>query len=391
MDSFQSMASSSSSTVPKSAEVKSHFISQTEMEMESSKARHWSQLDYSTTHSEWSAETNYKYFDLLKEDPQWARFFTDFETLEVGEKISEGAQADIYEARLTPGGTFDLVVKVMKGDAPLQAFQAQWPIGMLSARSKYKHLFDLPLITILGGTVLRDQRLRGRFAFVMYRRWGDLRLLIDRRMKQKHSACGPFPIDETILLMLSIAEDMDMLHNKHDIIHRDLKASNVLVWGEFGEDMSVVAAPDRVARIGSVVADFECSVGVLGTGFWRAPEILEQLKDRVPSAEVRFSRESDVYSYGMTCYEIVTGCIPYDGLEGEDTISHILQGGRPELPCELPGFVRNIIVGCWHSDPSERPTFSAICDALKLKRGPNPVGVVIDNKSERGASIVKVC
>jgi len=98
-----------------------------------------------------------------------------------------------------------------------------------------------------------------------------------------------------------------------------------------------------------------------------------------------------VYSYGMTCYEIVTGCIPYDGRGGKDTISQILNGRHPELPRDLPEFLRNIIVGCWHSEPSERPTFSAICMALKLKRGLNPVTVVIDNTSQGGASIVKVC
>jgi len=98
-----------------------------------------------------------------------------------------------------------------------------------------------------------------------------------------------------------------------------------------------------------------------------------------------------VYSYGMTCYEIVTGCIPYDGRGGKATISQILNGRRPELPHELREYVRHIIVGCGHSDPSERPTFSAICEALKLKRGLHPVSVVIDNNSERGASIVKVC
>ena len=40
----------------------------------------------------------------------------------LGEKFTAGAQAEIYEARLQPNVSFDLVVKVMMGDAPLQAF-----------------------------------------------------------------------------------------------------------------------------------------------------------------------------------------------------------------------------------------------------------------------------
>jgi hypothetical protein len=142
--------------------------------------------------------TNFKDYDVLKAHPQWGRFFKDFHTLELGRRIGEGAQARVYEARATMDGPFNLVAKVM-GDAPLQAFQAQWPVGMLSAyNSKDSHVFDLPLMTILGGTVLTDSRFRGRFAFVMYRRWGDLRTLIDRRMKLERSIVGPFFVDQAI-------------------------------------------------------------------------------------------------------------------------------------------------------------------------------------------------
>jgi len=54
---------------------------------------------------------------------------------------------------------------------------------------------------------------------------------------------------------------MDQLHN-HSIVHRDIKASNVLVRG----------------HLVCFIADFECSLGVVGTGFWRAPKILEACK-----------------------------------------------------------------------------------------------------------------
>jgi serine/threonine protein kinase len=66
------------------------------------------------------------------------------------------------------------------------------------------------------------------------------------------------------MIMYRIALGMDWLHS-HDIVHRDLKASNVLVMKE---------------KNWTYVADFECSVGVVGTGFWRAPEILQACKDK---------------------------------------------------------------------------------------------------------------
>lgn len=81
--------------------------------------------------------------------------------------------------------------------------------------------------------------------------------------------------------------------------------------------------------------DYECSTGVVGTGFWRAPEILQQLKDGVPKSKIVFTKKSDVYSYGMTCFETVTGCIPFENYirvrftEGCDLV---LNGERPKLP-----------------------------------------------------------
>lgn len=61
--------------------------------------------------------------------------------------------------------------------------------------------------------------------------------------------------------MYKIAEGMDWLH-RHNIVHRDLKAANVLhTMNERGQ--------------ACYVADYECSLGVVGTGFWRAPEILQ--------------------------------------------------------------------------------------------------------------------
>jgi hypothetical protein len=123
----------------------SHFSLTTDLEMESSRARHWSDLSDSDTSTEWSAETNFKDFDLLKKHPQWGPFFNDFPSLELGKEISGGAQADVYKARLKRVGPFNLVAKVMKGDAPLQAFQAQWPVGMLLAdKFKQQPLSDMP-------------------------------------------------------------------------------------------------------------------------------------------------------------------------------------------------------------------------------------------------------
>lgn len=119
------------------------------------------------------------------------------------------------------------------------------------------------------------------------------------------------------------------------------------------------------------VVDFECLVGVVGTGFWRALEILLRLKDKVPMSKIVFTDMCDVYSYCMTCYELVTGRIPSEDYirawfkEGCDLVSN---GQRSELPIDLDPLIREIIVSCWHvSIPSEKPSFRDIHNRLSVK------------------------
>ena len=68
--------------------------------------------------------------------------------------------------------------------------------------------------------------------------------------------------------MYRVALGVERLHNS-DIVHRDLKASNVLV----NENKN------GWPRWFCFVADYECSIGVVGTNFFRAPEILQVCKE----------------------------------------------------------------------------------------------------------------
>jgi serine/threonine protein kinase len=151
---------------------------------------------------------------------------------------------------------------------------------------------------VVYGTLLKD----GRSAFMMVKEEEDLRSVIDRNMRTNGGGNGgPFQKNdrEAEMIMYHIALGMDWLHSLN-IVHRDLKASNVHIEFEgFWE---------------SFIADFECSIGVVRTGFWRAPEILQAIKDHqlLQRPEI-FSKKVDVYAYGMTCYEILTRNLPFEG------------------------------------------------------------------------------
>ena len=149
---------------------------------------------------------------------------------------------------------------------------------------------------------------------------------------------------------------MKSLHN-HGILHRDLKASNVLI-GNF-----YISSVDFVVPTGLLVADFESSAGADGTRFWRAPEVLLALKNRNRRPEM-FTEKADVYSYAMTCYEVVTGKTPLVNLKQND-YDAVINGARPQLPDYLKDtYLEALFRTWWHSDPSMRPDFNDIVNTL---------------------------
>jgi serine/threonine protein kinase len=86
-----------------------------------------------------------------------------------------------------------------------------------------------------------------------------------------------------------------VFHGK-DVLHRDLKASNNILCDDHNLDRHTGEKQEAIFHhsIFMHIADYESSVGVVGTPFWRAPEILQQLKEKKPRVE--FPREADVYN-----------------------------------------------------------------------------------------------
>ena len=128
---------------------------------------------------------------------------------------------------------FEWVLKVFKKGTLLRHLKSQLPHGLLQAhaahRKNSRSLIPKALpqycCIVWCGTLLED----GRFAILMVKEHFDLCSLIVRNMKSKGGeGGGPFSKQDAQAMMYTIALGVEWLHN-HGIVHRDLKASNVLI------------------------------------------------------------------------------------------------------------------------------------------------------------------
>ncbi|CAK9216163.1 unnamed protein product, partial [Sphagnum troendelagicum] len=106
----------------------------------------------------------------------------------------------------------------------------------------------------------------------------------------------------------------------------------------------------------------------IGTTRWMAPEVMsEPEKDSIQMKY--YPLKSDVYSYAMTCYEILSGRVPFEGLPMSKIAEKVRARLRPTLPNLLPTSLLSLIKCCWDGDVRRRPTFSRISTELRHLKG----------------------
>ncbi|XP_029157502.1 mitogen-activated protein kinase kinase kinase 10-like isoform X5 [Nylanderia fulva] len=157
---------------------------------------------------------------------------------------------------------------------------------------------------------------------------------------------------------IQIARGMDYLHNKAPIslIHRDLKSSNVLL-SEPIENDDFQYKTLKITDFGLAREVYKTTrMSAAGTYAWMAPEVIKQST---------FSKASDVWSYGVLLWELLTGETPYKGIDAL-AVAYGVAVNKLTLPipstCPQPW--RVLMEECWASDSHARPGFTDILTAL---------------------------
>ncbi|KAG7382399.1 hypothetical protein PHYPSEUDO_004880 [Phytophthora pseudosyringae] len=183
---------------------------------------------------------------------------------------------------------------------------------------------------------------------------GDLRD-VTRRFKRRGYRLT-WEAHKTVIA-LHIAEAMTYLHGlSPTVIHRDLKAKNVLL----NADMEAKLSDFGIARERSLYDGSEHMTVGIGTSFWIAPEVLLG-RD--------YDERADIYSFGVVLSELDTDDYPYwnatnppGGKVQENEILRLVARGakRPAFSDDCPPAVLELAARCLRADPQERPSASEI-------------------------------
>lgn len=189
---------------------------------------------------------------------------------------------------------------------------------------------------------------------------------------------GHLGVKETIGISIQVAQGIEAAHEQR-IIHRDIKPQNMLI----SKDGKVKVADFGIARAASTQT---MNATVVGSVHYISPE-----QARGGYSDVR----SDIYSFGITMFEMVTGRVPF---EGDNTVTIAL--AHLEDPIVLPSMINpevthsleQIILKCTEKKPENR--YACIADViLDLRRAllnPDDAAIGTPNHEEDHTSDTRV-
>lgn len=162
---------------------------------------------------------------------------------------------------------------------------------------------------------------------------------------------------------IQVAQGMAYLHvgAPMSLIHRDLKSSNVLLSEAILPDDTLEDKTLKITDFGLAREVYKTTrMSAAGTYAWMPPEVIKHST---------FSHASDVWSYGVLLWELLTGETPYKGIDALAVAYGVAVNKLTlPIPSTCPEPWRKLMEACWHSNPRERPLFPEILEQLEVIR-----------------------
>ena len=244
---------------------------------------------------------------------------------EILEQIGTGGMSDVYKAKCHKLNRY-VAIKVLKKEySEDKTFVSKFRIEAQSAAG-------LAHPNIVNVYDVGDEN--GLYYIVMELVEGiTLKQFIEKKVR--------LPYKEAISIAIQVARGMDAAH-KHHIIHRDIKPQNIII----SKDGKVKVTDFGIAK--AATSTTINSSAAMGSVHYISPE----------QARIGYSDErSDIYSFGITLFEMLTGNVPFDG---ETTVAVAVQHIQNTIPAPstiVPGIpvgIDKIVLKCTQKKPEFR-------------------------------------
>ncbi|XP_054261624.1 insulin-like growth factor 1 receptor [Macrosteles quadrilineatus] len=277
-------------------------------------------------------------FDLNPPPYKPDHYEIDREDVELGKELGTGSFGKVYEG-LWKSKNLRCAIKTVNQDATTAEERE-----FLFETSVMKNMVDAHFIVKIYAVVSNKSP---PLALMELMELGDLKTYL-REMRET-----PVSIATMIKMALEIADGMAYME-AHKYVHRDLAARNCMVnadltvkVGDFGMSRDIYIT-DYYRR-----SSYKCFLPVR----WMAPE---SIWDGV------FTSHSDIWSYGVVLWEIVTMAEqPYQGSSNDEVTREVVGGRTLDIPKTSPVPLKLLMTTCWKNKPSSRTSFMNIVGNLK--------------------------
>jgi serine/threonine-protein kinase len=255
------------------------------------------------------------------------------------EPLGKGGMGEVYRAKDQKLGR-DVAIKML----PEEFAQDSDRVARLEREAKLLASLNHPNIAAIHGL----EEANGTHFLVLELVEGDT--LADRLTH------GPIPVEESLKLVLQIAEALQAAHER-GVIHRDLKPANIKITHDgtvkvldFGlaKARDVESSGAKGLSNSPTMRTAGSTLGmILGTAAYMSPE---QAKGNP------VDRRTDIFAFGCVLYEMLTGKRAFEGEDVSDTLAAVLRA-EPDwtaLPADLPPVIRTLVQRCLEKDRRQR-------------------------------------
>jgi len=306
----------------------------------------WSRSKSSIAHADSmaiGAPEGFKHAVHVDQEFNWSGEMSPATQFEQKEKLGEGAYGKVYKYQQRDSD-FTIAIKILRVTEKVEEVMREIEI--------LKVLADDTIVRYYGS----------------YSQANELWILMDyceggSALDLLRSIGRPLGEEEVAAILHFVVRGLQYLHSK-DIIHRDIKAGNVLLGTDGKAKLADFGVSSQLEESNGKTASNK------GTPLWMAPEVLD--------GATSYSLKADVWSLGITAIELAEGKPPLMDMHLMRAMMHILTEEPPSLsqPEAWSDPFVEFVGACLQKEPSLRPAPADIINHPFLASVADPTAVV---------------